>query len=225
MYYECRVWEGLEFIDIYLLNMGMLPQGVCRTGVKCVTNTQCSRYRSTWMSYLQTEKQYGDIATTIFDITRLSKEVTIFEESTSSYLAISSHLLEHNRNSGENWSYHHHYEKKKNPLIPSDYWPQNSHLHTVLDHKLWFTHIQHIHEWAVTVCTKLKSVAYAACGRTKITMCHCSSASDNWTPLLLSCGKWITSPFYGEEVKDVVEGSTNPAIHPLLLQNYKFMSE
>jgi len=54
------------------------------------------------MSYLQTEKQYGDIATTIFDITRLSKEVTIFEESTSSYLAISSHLLEHNRNSGEN---------------------------------------------------------------------------------------------------------------------------
>ena len=115
--------------------------------------------------------------------------------------------------------------KKKNPLIPSDYWPQNSHLHTVLDHKLWFTHIQHIHEWAVTVCTKLKSVAYAACGRTKITMCHCSSASDTWTPLLLSCGKWTTSPFYGEEVKDVVEGSTNPAIHPLLLQNYKFMSE
>jgi len=54
------------------------------------------------MSYSQAEKQYGDIATTIFDITRLSKEVRIFEESTSSYLAISSHLLEHNHNSGEN---------------------------------------------------------------------------------------------------------------------------
>ena len=57
----------------------------------------------------------------------LCKEVRIFEERTSSYLDISSHLLEHNQNSGENL------KKSSNS---HDYWPQNSHLHAVLDHKL-----------------------------------------------------------------------------------------
>ena len=64
--------RGLEFTGIFLLNMGMLPQGVCRTGVKCVTNTQCSKHHSTWMSYSQAEKQYGDIATSPYSHVWLS---------------------------------------------------------------------------------------------------------------------------------------------------------
>ena len=64
-----RCWNSQA---LNLLNMGMLPQGVCRTGVKCVTNTQCSRHHSTWMSYSRAEKQYGDTATSPYNRVWLS---------------------------------------------------------------------------------------------------------------------------------------------------------
>jgi len=158
MYYGCRVWEGLEFTGICLLNMGMLPQRVCRTGVKCVTNTQCSQHHSTWMSYSQVEKQYGDIAARPYNrvwrswyhkvcarrLGFLRKAQAVIWTSVLIFWSITitvvktDHIITIMK-------------KKINfPLIPSDYC-----LRTLICMRFWITsydlHTQHIHEWAVSL--------------------------------------------------------------------------